>query len=478
MDLPSIITTVIQGESLGVNEIKTICIIGAGPAGLAALKVILDTPQFKSGLWSPVVYESRDKIGGVWVPAPPTNDPPLTPLYDSLTTNLPHPIMAFTSYSFPPSTPVFPHASVVKKYLEDYADHFILTPYIQLKTTVKAVERDGFKWKVTLSTQQTCHYDLVIVCNGHYKVPRYPNTRGLGEWLNTGRASHAAWYRHPHNMGNIVLVVGAGPSGQDISTEMQTVATTVIHSITGVIREEIGNLKRRGRVVEFRSGGEVLFEDGTTESSIDHAILATGYEFSFPFFSDSIIRSQVPLPIPPFPREISNSTYHLFPLAKHIFPLQPNFPVTSLAFLGLLIKVAPFPLVEAQARAVVQAFVDLESLNQTQEAVDIISRYEDLRSQSSDEIFIAKEWHKFKPREQFDYRDSYREVPEWEKEMYDNKNILRKAWIELVNRGEADNWVQGVGEGGPHEWIDLLRKMLRWAEEQGIHVTEFDKSKL
>lgn len=435
-------------------------------------------------------YFSADTTYYNRVPAPPTDDPPLTPLYDSLTTNLPHPVMAFTSYSFPPSTPVFPHASVVQKYLEDYAGHFTLTPHIQLQTSVKAVELDGSKWKVGISTGETSHFDLVIVCNGHYRIPRYPSIPGVAEWLSAGRASHSAWYRHPHDLGRTVLVVGGGPSGQDISAEMRRVATTVIHSVTGVIREEIGNLKRRGRVVEFRNGGEVVFEDGTTESGINHCILATGYEYSFPFFSDDLICSQFPPQIPPLPRDVYNSTYHLFPLAKHIFPLQTKFPATSLAFLGLLVKVVPFPLVEAQARAVVQAFVNPETLNQTQEAVDIISRYEDLRFQSSSDLAIAKGWHKLKAFEQFDYRDGlykfsvvtgdtgYQQVPEWEKEIYEKKDILRKAWVELINRGEADTWVRGVGEGGPHEWIDLLRRMARWAEEQGLRVTELDKSKL
>lgn len=45
---------------------KAICVIGAGPAGLAALKAVLDTPQYKRGLWKPVAFEARDDVGGVW----------------------------------------------------------------------------------------------------------------------------------------------------------------------------------------------------------------------------------------------------------------------------------------------------------------------------------------------------------------------------------------------------------------------------
>jgi len=45
---------------------KAIVIVGAGPAGLAALKEVLDAPQFKSGEWTPIVFEEREDIGGVW----------------------------------------------------------------------------------------------------------------------------------------------------------------------------------------------------------------------------------------------------------------------------------------------------------------------------------------------------------------------------------------------------------------------------
>ena len=45
---------------------KHICIIGVGPVGLGALKVVKDSPQFKSGLWTVTAFEARDKIGGIW----------------------------------------------------------------------------------------------------------------------------------------------------------------------------------------------------------------------------------------------------------------------------------------------------------------------------------------------------------------------------------------------------------------------------
>lgn len=45
---------------------KRICVIGAGPAGLAVLKYLSQTSYFKNGSWSLIAYESRPKVGGIW----------------------------------------------------------------------------------------------------------------------------------------------------------------------------------------------------------------------------------------------------------------------------------------------------------------------------------------------------------------------------------------------------------------------------
>ncbi|KAF8066016.1 hypothetical protein FPV67DRAFT_1380496, partial [Lyophyllum atratum] len=218
-----------------------------------------------------------------------------------------------------------------------------------------------------------------MVCNGHYRIPRYPNTAGIARWLNSGRASHSAWYRHPRNLGDTVLVVGAGPSRQDISAEMRSAARTVIHSVSGAVAEEIG------RVTRFRENCEATFEDGTTESGISHRILASGYEVSFPCFDEDTLHSEIPPPAPPLPREVYNSTYSVFPLARHLFPLQNAFPLNSLVFLGLLVRVPPFPVVEAHAHA---------ALRPVQEAVDIMTQYEELRRKVGDSpLAIAAAWH-------------------------------------------------------------------------------------
>lgn len=45
---------------------KSVAIIGAGSAGLAALKTFLDLPEDVRRNWDITLYEQRRDVGGVW----------------------------------------------------------------------------------------------------------------------------------------------------------------------------------------------------------------------------------------------------------------------------------------------------------------------------------------------------------------------------------------------------------------------------
>ncbi|ESK89651.1 flavin-containing monooxygenase [Moniliophthora roreri MCA 2997] len=394
---------------------RRIMIVGAGPAGLAALKVLLETPQVKSGHWIVNSFEAREKVGGIWNPAEAVDDPPLTPLYDSLTTNIPHPVMAFTSHPFPPSTPIFPPAVTVQTYLEDYTSHFNLTPHIQFNTTVRDITWLNSRnlWSATLSTDQTVEkreYHTVIVANGHFRKPRYPDTLGLSEWRKAGRTSHSSWYRRPSDLAltvRKVVVVGNGPSGQDIVAELAEHGITVIHSV--LVQSAVSDsdsIKKRGAILRFHPDlSTVIFKDGSVETHVDHCILATGYEMEFPFLSSKLLPSSSP-----------------------------------------------------------GVFAEPEVLDLEYEKQAILRRHQELGDGKQNT------WHKLTEPEAFTYRDELYElagldlrVEVWEKEMWLYKVELRREWRALVTAKESDRWVEGIGLGGNQEWIALLWRILERA---------------
>lgn len=56
-------------------------------------------------------------------------------------------------------------------------------------------------------------FDAVMVCNGHYFEPSYPNLKGQSVFQ--GKQMHSHDYRVPDIfLDKKVLVIGAGPSGR------------------------------------------------------------------------------------------------------------------------------------------------------------------------------------------------------------------------------------------------------------------------
>ncbi len=391
--------------------------------------------------------------------------------------------MAFLSFPYPPETSLFPTAAVVQKYLEDYAMHFDLLRYVRLRIRVEKVfwDTDSREWDVTLSTGERLRFDFVVVANGHYRRPRYPLAAGLQSWLDSGHAMHSAWYRRPGEFAHhkTIMVVGGGPSAMDICTDLMGTIPLLLHSIPAA-PSQIGvtypndteTYRKVGRVVEYRGDRSVLLDDGSIEPDINLVILATGFEMSFPFFSQ--IKSGIPPLPPPLPNELYNSTYHVFPLALHLFPLQGNFPPTSIAFPGLLYRVSPFPLFEDQARAIVGVLEDPATLDRSSCAVGIVERAHRLmRAKGTDDpLQIAKSWSRFTLLEPFEYREQLNAFlgnkwtpPEGEVECWKNKVVLRREWNAIERSGKAEEWLKGVGMNGRMEdWIELCRKLIKQRE--------------
>ena len=98
-----------------------IVIVGAGACGLGAARhsaeFLRDIPDSEI-----FILEKSAVLGGVWC----RNEESHGSLYKDLHMSRPKELMAFLDFPFPDSEESFVHQSVVKKYLDSYAEHFDL----------------------------------------------------------------------------------------------------------------------------------------------------------------------------------------------------------------------------------------------------------------------------------------------------------------------------------------------------------------
>ncbi|KAF1813609.1 putative flavin dependent monooxygenase [Eremomyces bilateralis CBS 781.70] len=389
---------------------RSIAIIGGGPAGITAAKY-LEAERIFSKV---TVFEQRSTVGGVWnytsqektskpVPVPSTDarvgaekpvwrqkchnpteghqksseneevsvpeshkdahgtsnaDPVfVSPMYSSLTTNLPKQLMRFSDHAFPTTAQIFPPHEIVKDYLASYAES--VTDRIRFRTQVIDVWKDNpgdaqSPWLVVSMPLDTGkivreEYDAVIVASGHFATPFIPNLPGIEEWqeVHPGTIYHSKYYDQPQEFKkNRVLVIGASASGLDIvgqiaSVNERSVLLASNHPLDKVpIRFKDNTTTHAGLVSVDPVGRTVRFSDGEEAKDIDVLLFATGYLYTLSFLS-----RLDPAAITPAGRRVQRTFEHLF-----------YWPDPTLSFLALPQRVVPFPLSEAQASVVARVY--------------------------------------------------------------------------------------------------------------------------
>ncbi|KAI6867651.1 hypothetical protein KC334_g19468, partial [Hortaea werneckii] len=165
---------------------KSICIIGAGPAGLVAAKTFLQSGQFAVS-----VYEKKDRLGGIWAIDESTTNGYLSP---QTPTNLSRFTVAFSDLDWryvdlhskhdgrAAKLPMFPKAWHVNRYLQMYQQRFVPEYALHFDTEVIKAERakqsaDESKtsWRITSrrgSQTETKSYDYLLVSSGFFSRPR------------------------------------------------------------------------------------------------------------------------------------------------------------------------------------------------------------------------------------------------------------------------------------------------------------------
>jgi dimethylaniline monooxygenase (N-oxide forming) len=208
---------------MNVANVKRVGIVGAGEAGLGTAKMLLTAG------YDCKVFERSSKVGGVWSTG-----------YLDFGTQVQRELYEFPDYPLPKNAPDYTPGPQVRSYLQDYADHFGVTPRVRLNTSVVGVfERGGGAEGWTISYQgedgiiHSEYFDLVVIAVGVYShTPNILNLKNAESFQ--GKIIHNSELQSKEQLkGKRVVVVGYGKS----ATDAALLAADYAASSTIVFRE-------------------------------------------------------------------------------------------------------------------------------------------------------------------------------------------------------------------------------------------------
>ena len=186
-------------------------LIGAGPMGLAAAKVMLEQGVAFQG------FELHSDVGGLWDITGPQST-----MYESAHLISSKRMTEFTDFPMRDDVAEYPSHTEMAQYFRDFADHFKLRDHFKFETEVlSCVPTDDAQggWTVTwrdASGTQSAAFAGVMIANGTLSKPNMPEFEGTF----AGTFIHSSEYKSATQFdGKRVLVIGAGNSGCDIAVD-------------------------------------------------------------------------------------------------------------------------------------------------------------------------------------------------------------------------------------------------------------------
>jgi len=186
-------------------------LIGAGPMGLAAAKVLTEQGIPFQG------FELHSDVGGLW-----DIDGPRSTMYDTAHLISSKRMTEFSDFPMRDEVAEYPSHGELKRYFRDFARHFDLYRHYRFNAEVLAcvpLGGSGDGWEVTWRDPEGDHsatFAGVLIANGTLSHPNMPDFAGdfAGELI------HSSAYRAASQFdGKRVLVIGAGNSGCDIAVD-------------------------------------------------------------------------------------------------------------------------------------------------------------------------------------------------------------------------------------------------------------------
>ncbi len=281
---------------------KRICIIGAGPSGLAQLRAFQSAAEMGAEIPEIVCYEKQSDWGGLWNYTWRTGTDEFGnnchgSMYRYLWSNGPKEGLEFADYTFEEhfGKPIasYPPRAVLFDYIKGRVEKAGVRKWVQFNTIVRDVREVDGGFEVTVRDESTDSesssvFDHVIVASGHFSVPNVPEYPGF-EGFN-GRILHAHDFRDAREFtGKDIMIMGTSYSAEDIGSQCWKYGCkSIVQSCRGGSTgykwpenwKEVAGLDR----VE---GKTCYFTDGN-EATVDAIILCTGYKHHFPFLPDSL----------------------------------------------------------------------------------------------------------------------------------------------------------------------------------------------
>nr|XP_023028752.1 senecionine N-oxygenase-like [Leptinotarsa decemlineata] len=312
-------------------------IIGAGPAGLEALRLSLRDGHTCEA------FEKTENIGGIWNYTDKTGNDEYglqiqSSMYQGLKTNLPKELMQYEDFPYKKPKHSYISYPEVMQYMNDFATTFNLLPHIKFLNYVERVSYlPNGKWSLEIKELKTQEkeqreFDAVFVCIGNVSSLSIPHIPGKENF--NGSIIHSHDYRKPDSYKNKrVLVIGSGSSGKDVTKFVANVAEKVILSHRSPLDSSFKlppGVVTKPVVMEFKETS-VLFADGS-EEDIDAVVFCTGYLIDFPCLSPSC------------GIEVDNKW------VKYLYKDIINVEHPTMAITGMLFPIFRFPLYGIQVR--------------------------------------------------------------------------------------------------------------------------------
>jgi thioredoxin reductase len=209
-------------------ETKKFAVIGGGWSGLYALKYMLEEKL------NTQLYERESNLGGVWLYKEAQGG-----VYQSTHVTSSKTYLHASDFPLPDETPQFPKHDQVLAFLNSYATHFNLWPYMHFGCDIIQIEQEqNNQWKVIHryhGEEKKEIFDGLIIATGQHQTAN--DLRHVEPFSQfTGSVSHSISYKRPDDQTHrdkTILIVGGGETASDLAVELSAYARHIYMSIRG-----------------------------------------------------------------------------------------------------------------------------------------------------------------------------------------------------------------------------------------------------